>query len=107
MAARTNFPGLKTDGGDTPQQLANVVNQCVIGKLNCTLEVTLRANQTTTTVEDPRIYSTSLIVFDPLTANARSALFSMYVSSRSKGEFTITHTSTATLDRTFIAGIFA
>jgi hypothetical protein len=107
MAARTNFPGLKQDGGDTDQQIANVVNNIMNGKLNCTIEVTLRANQTTTDIDDPRIYSTSVFLFDPRTANARAALFSMYISAVSRGSATITHTNTATTDRTFIVGIFS
>lgn len=107
MAARTNFPGVKQDGSDFPQQTANVLNQAMLGKLNCTLEVTLAANATTTTIEDPRIYATSVFLFDPRTANARLALYGLYVSAVSKGEMTITHGNTSTTDRTFILGIFA
>ncbi len=106
MAARTNFPGLKALG-DAIERISLVVNNILLGKMNCTIEVTLRASQTTTVVTDPRIYSTSWLGFDPRTANARSALFSMYVSSISNGTFTITHTNTATTDRTFILAILS
>lgn len=107
MTARTNFPGLKQAGGDTEQQVANVVNNAVQGKMNCTLAVTLTANDTTTVVTDPRIYSTSLFVFDPRTASAKLAAYDMYVSSVSRGTFTITHQNTADTDKGFIVGIFS
>lgn len=107
MAARTNFQGVKQDGRDEPTKTALTINQTLLGKLNCTLDVTLRASQTTTVIDDPRINTTSLFIFDPRTTNARAALFSMYVSSVSKGSATVTHTNTATVDRTFVVGILA
>lgn len=104
---RTNFPAVKQDGSDTDQQKANVVNQCVLGKLNCTLDVTLTAGATSTTIEDPRVYETSVFLLDPRTASARLALYSAYVSAVSKGEFTITHANVAAVDQRLVVGIFA
>jgi hypothetical protein len=107
VTARTNFPGVKQDGSDSPQQQALVTNQTLLGKTNNTLAVALRAGFTTTVVADPRIDSTSVFVFDPRTANARAALFSAYVSAVANGTMTITHTNTATTDRNFIVAIIA
>ncbi len=104
---RTNFPGLKQDGTDNPQQQANVANNMLLGKLNCTAEWTLDAGATSTTFEDPRIYETSVFVFDPRSASARAALFGMYVSAIAKGEVTITHSNTADADKVFAVAILA
>ena len=104
---RTNFPGVKQDGSDTDQQKANVTNNMLRGKMNCTLDVTLRANETTTVITDPRIYSTSIFIFDPRTATAKLAYYDMYVSSVAKGTATITHTNTADTDKTFVIGLLA
>lgn len=67
--------------------------------------VTLTANATSTTVTPAVVTSQSVILFDPLTANAALELTSgsMYVAEadRSTGSFTITHTNDVTTDRTF------
>jgi hypothetical protein len=108
MTARTKFPGLKADG-DSPERLALVVNQLLLGKMNCTLAVTLTASAASTTIEDPRINSTSLFIFDPRTAHAATELYgaTMYVSAISKGSVTITHANSEQDDRTFAVGILA
>lgn len=106
MAARTNFPGLKALG-DALERISLVVNNILLGKMNNTLAVTLTANATSTVVSDPRINTTSVFLFDPRTANARAAVLSMYVSSVASDTMTITHTNTATTDRTFIMAIFS
>lgn len=61
--------------------------------------VTLRAGQTTTVVNDPRIYGGDDVWLSPRTANA--AVAGVYVSTVSRGAFTITHPSNSQTDRTF------
>jgi len=98
-----NYVKLPASGG-TPRQTANVVNLVVDGKINAAGEVTLAASATATTVTDYRVGSESVIVFTPTTANAAAEQGggSMYLSTRSKQSFTITHANNAQTDRTFI-----
>lgn len=85
--------------------ISTVVNRMMTGKINATLEVTLRASQTTTVVEDARITTGSFIDFDPLTANAATekAAGTIYVldANRKNGQITITHASAVSTDRTY------
>lgn len=108
MASRTDFQGLK-EGGDRPENVARAVNQLLLGKLNCTLAVTLRASNTTTVLSDPRINATTVFLFDPRTPHAATEIYgaTMYVSAVSKGSATITHANNAQTDRTFAAALFA
>lgn len=85
------------------RQLAEVINRIMRGGLNVVDEVTLTANQATTVVADLRAGPNSHVSFTPLTANAAAevAAGGMYVSSRGKQTFTITHANNAQTDRTF------
>lgn len=71
------------------------------GKLNTTLQVTLVANTTTTTITDSRISMQNFLGLMPLTADAAAALPTTWWSFRTSGRATLTHTSSASLDRTF------
>ena len=89
-------------GGDE-REVAFVVNNLLEGKINSTGTVTLTASATSTVVSDRRVGANSLIFFMPQTANASSEMASggMYVSSRGKQTFTITHPNNANADKTF------
>ena len=78
-----------------------VVNSLRDGKVNSTGSVTLTASATTTTVTDLRAGQDSVILFMPTTANAAAAAGGMYVSTRGKQSFTLTHANNAQTDRTF------
>lgn len=104
MAGRTNFPGLKA-GGDREELVSLVVNQLLLGKMNCTLDVTLRASQTTTDIEDPRITELSALVFCPTSANA--AAHPMTYFTRTRGEATLHHDNNASVDKTGVLIIIA
>lgn len=94
-----------------PQILADRINRVSRGEINCThLGVTLRASQTTTTLNDSRIQTNSYIDLMPLTANAAAAKvagiwFSNFVASNSlaPGSCTINHASSSNIDQTFTA----
>jgi len=68
-------------------------------------EVTLDAGAPWTVVTDPTVTPDTVILFDPLTANAAAELYSgsMYVLpvNRFLGSFLITHLNAGTTDRTF------
>lgn len=94
--------------GASLRDTAEIVNNCVDGKMNVTGEVTLTNSATSTVVTDIRVGAESLIVFMPITADAATELAAggMYVSSQGKQTYTITHASNTTT-RTFRVGIFA
>jgi hypothetical protein len=96
-------PEMETDQVEHRRKMARKINGLNQGKFNATIDVTLRASQTTTTLTDPRIAATSGIVFMPQTAHAAAALASLYVSARQKGQATLTHASSANTDQTFTA----
>lgn len=79
-------------------------SQIHIGKLACTGTVTLTANATSTTVADVRAGAFSFFGLCPLTANAASAQAAgnVYVSTRAKQQFVITHPNSASVDKNFV-----
>lgn len=97
-----NFIALPPSGG-TPRQVASVINNVLDGKINATGTVTLTANQATTAVTEYRAGADSVMLFMPTTANAAAEIGAggLYVSSRGKQTFTITHANNAQTDRTF------
>lgn len=106
------FPGISDDPPlDEParglwlRQLAGVVGGLLLGKLNCTGTVTLTANQTSTSVNDPRAGGQSCILLMPTTANAAAALATTFVSARAKRNFVLSHASVASIDRSFVYAI--
>jgi hypothetical protein len=74
-----------------------------LGELPATGEVTLDANQGTTTVSHPALTAARKIVLFPVTANAATefAAGTLMVSAKAAGSFTITHVNSATTGRTF------
>jgi hypothetical protein len=79
------------------------------GKLNCTVTLTLTENAATTTFADKRLSPSSVVLFDPKTANAATELYgaTMYVLTANRGNesWTITHANNAQTDRTFEVAI--
>lgn len=95
----TGFPGIARD-----QPLSFVideVNRIRIGRINATIDITLTANATTTTLTDPRLSAKSYVDFMPQTANAATAKANIYVTGRKKGSCTLNHSSSANTDQTF------
>jgi len=91
------------------RRIAQTLNGAMRGRTNNTGQVTLTANAATTAVNlsRGRLSENSVILFDPLTANAATELYgaTMYVLSANRnvsGEvFTITHANNAQTDRIF------
>lgn len=80
------------------------VRQLIEGRSNATGRVTLRANQTTTTITGEVVNENAEIFLTPRTSNAAAALGTTYASiSRVAGvpTVTITHANAASTDRTF------
>jgi len=77
---------------------ATNVNQ---GGLQNTGTLTLAAATVSTTVVDSRISPFSFIGLMPITANALSAEPTVWVSTQSKGTFSLTHSASAAVDKQF------
>jgi hypothetical protein len=83
------------------RKVADVVRGAMQGKLNCVLDVTLRASQTTTVVTDSRIGPFSFIAWMPLTANASTAeKAGIWASPTLAGTVTLNHASAVAVDQT-------
>jgi hypothetical protein len=88
-------------------RIVGSIIQLAQGRLNCVGEVTLRANQTTTTVTlsvskaAVNVGSDCQVFLSPKTANAAAAVPTTWISSVGQGTFEITHANAVTVDRTF------
>lgn len=85
------------------RRISEVVNSILTGKMNVTLDVTLTAGASTTTLTDARLSVATVISFCPLTAHAAAELAAgtLYVSARTNGTMTLTHANNAQADREF------
>ncbi len=79
------------------------------GKIECVTQVTLSAGVASTVLQDSRISNQTVLVFDPLTANAAAekANGTLYVTeaNRTTGQVTITHANNAQVDREFLVAL--
>lgn len=92
---------LNPSGGE-PREISEIVNNLVEGKTNNTGDITLNAGSaTTTTISDERIGYNSIILLMPTTANAVASLTNVYVSARTKGSATLTHSANTNTDKTY------
>ena len=108
MTGYPAYPVAPLDGGDPAshrRQIARAVNGAVAGKTNNIGEITLTESSATTTLTDTRLTYFSVVLWDPLTANAAAemAAGTMYIltANRNNGAWTITNANNAQTDRTF------
>lgn len=96
-------PGFITDDIQWKRGVAVWAKEVNQGHLANTGLVSLTSGVAATVVTDARLGVLSCVGFMPTTANAAAEIGNgtMYVSSQSKGAFTITHANGATGDRTF------
>jgi hypothetical protein len=73
------------------------------GRSNAVGEFTLTPSQTSTVVEAMNCGPTSRIALTPRTANAAGALSTTYIAPANvkEGQFTVTHASAVSTDRTY------
>lgn len=91
-------------GEKNPARIVQSIRDLFAGRNNAFGEFTLAvAPATTTTVTAPNCAPDSVPLLTPMTLNAAAEYASgdMYVSDVGVGEFTITHNSSASADRTF------
>ena len=104
MAAQTSRLPLPVDWRDEAEhrrKLAQGLNAVLDGKINATGTFTFTANSATTALSDARIGPASVILLQPTTANAATAMNTWYVSARATASATLTHSNNAQTDRTF------
>lgn len=82
-------------------RIVQAIRQLIEGRSNSTLEVTLAAGTTTTTVTVPNCSQDSEVFLSPRTANAAAAIPTTYVSSVLQGSLVLTHANNAQTDRIF------
>lgn len=101
---RTGIAGWKKDGARHRREIVNWGEQNQIGHIACTGTTTLLANATSTTVTDTRAGVASFIQFMPTTRDAAREIANgnLYVSTRGKQFFVITHTNDPSATRTFV-----
>jgi hypothetical protein len=78
-----------------------ILNNAMSGKLNVVGELVLTAGAATSTLSDPLITRASCISLMPLTANAASALATLYFDPTGSGSVVIHHANNAQTDRQF------
>lgn len=88
------------------RRIVDVVNNILQGKQNVVLVITLRANQTTTTVIDARIGPFSALILQPLTAHAAADLYSATSvladqTTQKDGSVVFNHPNNANADKKF------
>jgi len=100
---RTGIAGFKKDGARHRREIVNWGQENQIGHIACTGSVTLLANAISTTVADTRAGVASFIQFMPTTQDAAREVANgnLYVSTRDKQFFVITHTNDPSATRTF------
>ena len=97
-----NFRRLPYGGADG-RTTAEVVNGILDGDINATGTFTCAANAATTVVTDFRAGPSSIILLMPTTANAATETGNgtIFISTRTKQSFTVTHANNTQTDRTF------
>lgn len=85
------------------RNITRVVNNIMRGKTNNTGEVTLTASASSTVVTDPFVGGDSTIQLIPTTANAalEASSGALYISAVGDQTFTVSHSSSSHIDKTF------
>lgn len=96
-----NYRKLSPEGA-SPREISSAVNLLIDGKNNAKGTFTLTASASTTVVTDVRVGEDSVILWSPMTNNAATELSHLYISSRGKNTFTLTHRNNPQTDRTYI-----
>jgi hypothetical protein len=83
--------------------VAGALYDLALGRFDCLGTVTLAAGATSTNKSVAGVQAGDLVFLFPQSANAAAAVTTTYVNPAStiKGRFTVTHSNTATTDRSF------
>ena len=88
---------------DNTRKIYNALRGLFRGKTNNTGTFTVTENAATTVVTEPLCGLDSVIHYTPTSANASAEVGAgtIYISTKAKGSFTVTHANSATAGRTF------
>lgn len=103
MSIPAIHPATKAD----PQWLSRLtaVVNALVGKANCTADLTLTPSVTSTDMIDTRLSAVSALTFMPRTASAATAHAGIYVTDQRQGYAKINHASAAAINQTFRVAI--
>lgn len=101
-----NVPQILGDDKEQVRRIREILNNALLGKLNCTASVSLKKDAVSTTVSDVRAGPDSVIFPMPTTVDGSTAFSVWRVSTRATGSFVISHVSTSTSDATAMYAIF-
>jgi hypothetical protein len=89
------------------RSLSDAIRGIMGGKINATTTLTLTPSAATTTLQDARLTSQSVVTTVPLTASAAAEKGNgtLYVSARGAGTVTFTHANSGVADRTYAVSI--
>lgn len=103
-----SYHGISPPSGGSLEQLwkyardiYEVLRRVMQGKINVRTTLTFRDGETTTVLQDPRIGASSHISLTPLTANAKTAWLTHYISAQTTASVTFTHANAADVDQNF------
>ena len=85
--------------------IANALNGALDGRINAVGTLTLTAGATSSILNDLRIGINTVVLLMPTTANAATALASIFIVP-TKESATINHANTADIDKTFNYAVF-
>lgn len=84
-----------------PQELSQGIQDLSLGRTNASGTFTCTANAASTVVTDARVQVGDYIIAFPRTANAASAIASLFIAAATVvGQFTVTHANNANADKT-------
>ena len=85
------------------KKVSIAVHQLAQGRTNANGSFTLAANATTTTVlfAVAAPSTSSLMYWQPVTADAAAQMATLYCTGQTKGQFVLTHASNTSTDQTF------
>ncbi|SAL39231.1 hypothetical protein AWB69_03871 [Caballeronia udeis] len=99
--AGVTVPTFQSDEVKHRQKISEWAKEVNQGHIKNVGNVTLAASTSTTFVSDARVGAQSFVKLMPMTANALSAIPTVYVSSTGRENFTLTHGNSASTDKTF------
>ena len=97
----TQFRVLPYTGAE-PRQISEVVNNAMSGKINATGSVNLSAGgATATSIPDARISNDSVLLFMPTNTASATFMNDMFISAKTDGSATLSHSSNTAASATF------
>lgn len=99
--AGVSVPVFQPDETRHRRQIADWSQWANQGHLANVGNVTLTASTVSTDVVDARVSINTFVGLQPQTANAASAVPSVFVSTITNGSFTLTHNNSASVDKSY------